>query len=104
MVHSIEMGGLGPGYEQAIQITVAEVLRHLLEKGYDAAKLQPHMDEIREASFKNETIMKLGLSGAQWGGAVNLASMLYRHGPIGVMKDERVKDRHIMVQRKFPGC
>src|SRR6266403_1363829 len=34
-VWSIEMGGMGPGYEQAIQVVAAEVVRHLLDKKYD---------------------------------------------------------------------
>jgi hypothetical protein len=37
---SIEMGGLGPGYEQCIHITMAEILRFMLEKKYDVDGLQ----------------------------------------------------------------
>lgn len=107
-VWSIEMGGLGPGYEQCIQITAAEILRHMVGKGYDWAKWENPdewkrvRDEIEEAGFKNPIIEKLGLSGAQWGGAMNLASCIFRMGPRGVMRDERVKDRKIQVQRTFP--
>jgi len=108
-VFSIEMGGMGPGYEQAIQITVAEVLRHLLEAKYDASLWedkdiwQRNLEAIRAAGFANQRIDALGLSGAQWGAAVNLACQIYRHGPRGIMNDERVKDRHIQVSRTFPG-
>jgi hypothetical protein len=107
-VWSIEMGGLGPGYEQCIHITAAEILRHLLERKYDAAKWedkaqwQADRDEIEKYGFANKTVSALGLSGAQWGAAMNLAAMFYRHGPRAVMTDERVKDRHIQVQRTFP--
>lgn len=107
-VWSIEMGGLGPGYEQAIQIAAAELLRFMLAKNYDAdfwedkEIAKKHGDEIRAASYENEAIKKLGLSGAQFGAAMNLASCLYRNGPIAVMKDKQVKDRHIQVRKNFP--
>lgn len=107
-VWSISMGGLGPGYEQAIQITVAEILRHLLERKYDATawadseKWQADRKEIEEAGFANPKIDALGLSGAQWGAAMNMALQLYRRGPRAIMADEQVKDRHIQVHRNFP--
>lgn len=107
-VWSIEMGGLGPGYEQAIQITAAEVLRHLLEQQYDSKAWESKdtwdrdLKQIREAGFKNQRIDALGLSGAQWGAAVGLATSLYMHGPRGILKDSDVKDRLIQVSRSFP--
>lgn len=108
-VWSIEMGGLGPGYEQAIQITIAEVLRHLLATNYDHAtwsdpeKWQRDRKAIEEHSFANERIKSLGLSGAQWGAAMQVATALYIKGPRTIMNDEKVKDRHIQVNRVFPG-
>jgi hypothetical protein len=103
-VWSIEMGGLGPGYEQAIQITTAEVVRHLIEKQYDFDKWKEDglSDKIWEWGMTNPIIKDLGLSGAQWGAAVNLAAMIYKQGPVAVMQDERVKDRHIQVSKVFP--
>ncbi len=107
-VWSIEMGGLGPGYEQCIQITAAEILRHMIAEGYDWRQWENKdtwrrvRDKIEEYGFANETIKQLGLSGAQWGGACNLAACIFRMGPRGVMNDERVKDRKIQVQRTFP--
>ena len=107
-VWTIEMGGLGPGYEQAIQITVAEILRHLLVAKYDASKWEDgeewkrDRDAIEQMGYKNPIIKKLGLSGAQWGAALNLAALLYRKGPRAIMTDEQVKDRHIQVCRDFP--
>ena len=108
-VWSIEMGGLGPGYEQAIQITVAEILRHLLDAAYNSSdwgdneKWARDQELIERASFDNETIHRLGLSGAQYGAALSLATKLYGSGPIQVMKDDAVKDRHIQVCKNFPG-
>lgn len=107
-VWSISMGGLGPGYEQCIQITAAEILRHLMERQYDAAKWEDREawdsdhKEIEAAGFANGRISALGLSGAQWCAAMNLALQFYRRGPRAVMTDGRVKDRHIQVQRTFP--
>jgi hypothetical protein len=107
-VWSIEMGGLGPGYEQCIHITAAEILRHLIAKGYDWRKWEDKdewgrvRDEIEKEGFANPVVKELGLSGAQWGAAMNLAAMLYRNGPRAVMKDERVKDRKIQVNKRFP--
>ncbi|WP_458760505.1 hypothetical protein ACSVBT_06855 [Afipia sp. TerB] len=107
-VWSIEMGGLGPGYEQCIQIVAAEVLRHLIDKGYDASRWedaeawQQDRKTIEAHGFDNERVKALGISGAQWGAAVSLATALYRDGPRKVMNDERVKDRHIQVSRNFP--
>lgn len=108
-VWSIEMGGLGPGYEQAIQMAAAELLRFVIEKNYDRDALADGetwaeiRDEIQNASFANPVIDSLGLSGAQFGAALNVAMNLYRHGPRFVMNDERVKDRHIQVSKNFPG-
>lgn len=106
---SIEMGGLGPGYEQCIHITLAEILRHMLVKQYDAtawadeAAWKSDREAIEAMSHDNATIKELGLSGAQWGAALHLATKFYMYGPRNIMTDERVKDRHIQVSRTFPG-
>jgi hypothetical protein len=106
-VWSIEMGGLGPGYEQCIQITTAEFVRALLANGpiawddWDAAGKE-QFRKVEDIVGATDIVKKLGLSGAQFGAAANLASMLVRNGPVGVMQDERVKDRRIQVQRTFP--
>lgn len=107
-VWSIEMGGLGPGYEQAIQITVAEVLRILLKNGFDFTKWEESknwkadLEIIEKEGFENSVINELGLSGAQWGAAVQVASYLYKHNPVIMMNDEKVKDRHIQISKNFP--
>jgi hypothetical protein len=107
-VWTISMGGLGPGYEQCIHITCAEILRVMLEKRYDVEKWADKdewskvRDEIDETVMAVPCVKALGLSGAQWGAAMNVAAFLYRHGPRFVMNDERVKDRHIQVSNNFP--
>lgn len=107
-VWSIEMGGLGPGYEQCIQITTAEIVRRMIAQKYDGQKWANKDDwkrdreEIEKWSFDNERIKALGLSGAQWGAALNLAAHLYQDGPRKVLTDKRVEDRKIQVSRNFP--
>lgn len=107
-VWSIEMGGLGPGYEQCIHITCAEILRELLKRKPDLEAMSADerrllTDEIDKVLYADGLpTSKLGLSGAQHGAAMSLASMLYNKGPRGVMNDEAVKDRHIQVSKTFP--
>lgn len=107
-VWSIEMGGLGPGYEQAIQVTAAEILRHLLAERYDTKKWEDtkvweeDRKSIEDMGFKNTTIAKMGLSGAQWWAAMNVAIHLYREGPRHIMGLDKLKDRKIQVSRNFP--
>ena len=108
VVWSIEMGGLGPGYEQAIQITMAEILRFLIDRNYnsslwsDKEAWQKDRDDIETMGHESSLIHKLGLSGAQWGAALSLACQIYAKGPVAIMKDDSVKDRHILVSKNFP--
>lgn len=103
---SVEMGGFGPGYEQALQITVAENLRHLLSvkppRPCPEDQLKAVHEAMEQASFENEVIKKLGLSGAQFGAAGYLAWQLYQRGPIDVMRDPKLQDRHIQISKFFP--
>lgn len=104
-VWSISMGGLGPGYEQCIQITAAEMLRALLESKIDLddeSGRKQFNATLDERVGKLPVIEKLGLSGAQWGAASNLAAFIYKNGPRAMMADPVVKDRHIQVQKHFP--
>lgn len=108
-VWSIEMGGLGPGYEQCIQVVAAEILRHLLDAKYDSAAWQTDKDlwkrdsdAIEKHGFANSKIKALGISGAQWGAAVSLATALYHQGPRKIMNTDSIKERKIQVQRTFP--
>lgn len=108
-VWSISMGGLGPGYEQCIHITTAEILRWFLHQKVDASRWddpefwQPLRDRMEKAVHDVPAVKALGLSGAQFGAAINLASQFYQNGPRKVMGDPRVKERHIQVSRRFPG-
>lgn len=107
-VWSVEMSGLGPGYEQCIQITAAEVLRHLLSAKADPAswddetKWKADREAIDAAVMRLPVIEQLGLSGAQWGAACSLAIVLYRRGPVDALTDPAVKNRKIQVSKEFP--
>lgn len=106
--HSIEMGGIGPGYEQCIQIVAAEVLRHLIAEKFDPARWDDdktrgeEIDKLEKFGFANAKIKDLDITHMQWGAAVNLACQIYRNGPVAVMQDKRVKDRHIVVSNTWP--
>jgi len=107
-VWSIEMGGLGPGYEQCIQIVAAEVLRYLIDNKVDPANQyggdawNALSDDIDKSLWKKPFLNDMGLTGAQVGAAKNLAARLYADGPRKVMNEPSIKDRHIQVSRDFP--
>lgn len=97
-IWSIEMGGVGPGYEQAIQVAMVEIVRAMLD-------IQPTSDQendwailrAKSADVIDELDEKWGYSGAQVGAARNIAFKFWRHGPQVVLKDEQVQDRKIQV-------
>lgn len=107
IVHTIEMGGLGPGYEQCIHITCAEILRVMLDGKLDHSKWDDKEQWLRDRDLIDKLVMEvptvknLGLSGAQWGAALNVACHMYMHGPAKVLTDDRVKDRHIQVSNNM---
>lgn len=104
-VWSVEMGGIGPGYEQAIQNTAFEVLRVMQDRSMDHGdwsdkdKWSKAVDEIEEAVMP--LVRGEGLSGAQWGAAVNIAAVFYRKGHETAL--EMVdQDRRILVSKTLP--
>lgn len=105
-VWSIEMGGLGPGYEQCIQLTVGELIRYYLKEQIspdvftDTEKHKAMVPARDKEVFA--AVDHLGLSGAQYGAACSLAHFLYCFGPVYVMTDEHMKDRQIQVRKAFP--
>lgn len=109
IIWTIDMGGMGPGYEQALQTAAVEMVRWFVKDKTDPAifadeeeypKLRDRMDD---ELFNGGPLSGMGLSGAQVGAARNLACFMYRDGPESVMADDRVKDRHIMISNKWPG-
>lgn len=108
-VWTIEMGGLGPGYEQCIHIIAAEMLRYWLDGKFDHSLWQDKdlwqtiRDDMDKVLFKNPVIVALGgPTGAQWGAARSIAASIYMRGPVAIMSDPQVKDRHIQVSKDWP--
>jgi len=97
-VWSVEMGGLGPGYEQAIQVGMIELLRRLIgvelpgidENWHDF--LDGHLTEVLKE-------FDLGLSGAQAGAIMNLAAKFASRGWLAT---EEVQDRMILISKHWP--
>lgn len=102
LIHTIEMGGIGPGYEQAIQITIFEMLRQLLEAQPSRAEedyTTENLDPIVEKA--NPAIEHLGLSGAQWFAARSVATTFYFKGYEEARKTFP-EDRKLLVSNHFP--
>ena len=84
---TIEMGGIGPGYEQCTQLTAAEILRFLIAEKPDATlwddkeKWAEWRDKIQDIAMEAPACKKLGLSGGQVGAATSLATGFYMRGP-----------------------
>ena len=107
-VWSVEMGGMGPGYEQCIQIMAVEMLRSMLAKQPDWSKMEAdkeawraYRDQIDETENVSKIVEQLGPSGAQHGAAMHIASVFCRQGYAKGL-EMCDKDRHIQVSKKFP--
>lgn len=108
-VWSIAMGGIGPGYEQAIQVLAVECVRHFINSKanwWDSSGVTNAASwaVVRKSCDPIVTRVDkfMGFSGAQVGAAIELAAHLYRKGPRACLEDESVKDRHILVSKAFP--
>lgn len=104
-VWSVELGGLGPGYEQAIQCLLFEGMA-LWPKGKLVPK--PKGDEIPQEVEDHFAYvhkdLKLHLSGAQFYAARDTAYSFMTRGYAKVMNSIQStdKDRLIQVNREFP--
>ncbi len=102
---SVELGGLGPGYEQAIQITGIELIRQFKDTKIDWEKeeqVEQVNQDMNDYGHSCEVMKKLGLSGAQFGAAKNMACLFIRQGWENGM-NLAPKDRHIQISKNFPG-
>jgi hypothetical protein len=111
-IWSVEMGGIGPGYEQCIHIMAMEMLRKILDQcGEEITKLQEQGTEEQWDDFfsAHEKLFDyddssqgyLGASGAQYGAARNICSVMIRHGwEKGLEMAD--KERHILISKDFP--
>lgn len=105
LVHTIEMGGLGPGYEQCIHILAFECLRALLATpptGDNERDFMESFNAITDAAIRKADEGLGGVSGAQAGAARTLAyHWRYGVGP-EAMQQQVEPDRRIMVRKQFP--
>jgi len=102
---TVEMGGLGPGHEQALQIADMELIRGFKDKEINWAEVnedpEPLNKEMDEYMWADPTIKKLGFSGAQAGAAKYIASVFIRNGWEKGL-EMAPKDRHIQISKNFP--
>lgn len=97
-VWTIEMGGLGPGYEQAIQLLFVELVRDNQGKPIPTTEAFP--------KWGNATVSRIdktcgGFSGAQVWAAKQIAYRMLRDGP-KKFKASIPEDRQIQVSKFFP--
>lgn len=103
-IWSIEMGGIGPGYEQAIQVLAIEIVRDNLGKGLpNPEDREWGMDTVRRLDAKGADGKHFcgGFSGAQVGAARNLAFRWLERGP-AALHEEVEQDRRIQVSNFWP--
>lgn len=101
-VFTVEMGGLGPSYEQAIHIAAFELVRYLLYKPMP----EKNAAEDEHAAFAKDlhvvlADLRMGLSSAQAGAAINVACVTKRNGWRKAVRMAPIEDR-IQVQKFFP--
>ena len=101
-VWTVVLGGLGPSYDQCINIAVAEVVRALLvrrPKLEGGALLLADDDWLRDVLM--DTLKGVGLSGAQYGSARGFGFQLYAQGPMKAIQ-QYPEDRHTMASKRWP--
>ena len=114
-VWSVDMGGMGPSYEQAIQTLMVEMVRdsncELTTDELAMADPEPSVEkETRWNCWHDDTIKRLnglpwgGFSGAQVGAAKTLAFLILRDGPDGVkdsLRKQGIDDRLIQISNDW---
>lgn len=104
-IWSIEMGGMGPGYEQAIQVLAIEIVRDEIDKPVPTKPPKDWGDAtITRVDVKQSdgTYSCGGFSGAQVGVAKQLAYKWLTIGPAACIKQVEDQSRHIQVSAFWP--
>ena len=104
-IWSIELGGLGPGYEQAIQVAAVEFARG--SRDIPPAEGVEDEDARRAWLDSCEKVLStfdksLGLTGAMFSAASWLAYRWVHGGGPAKLIEETPKDRHIQVCKNWP--
>jgi hypothetical protein len=107
-IWSLEMGGLGPGYEQAIQIAAVEMGREGMDVPLEGPK-EGHnaiWEEVCDRALKKHNEALGGLSGAQYGAAKWLSwKWVHGGGPLALVNELKKRgedERLIQVSKAFP--
>lgn len=109
-VWSVEMGGLGPSYEQAIQVLIVELVRdHIGTPLPDVEAMEKQAREDWWWTWGDDTARRLneacgGFSGAQVGAAKSVAIRILRDGYAATLASmrEHDSDRLIQASKRFP--
>ena len=112
-IWTIELGGIGPGYEQAIQICVVEICRAAIKEtprrmGETEKDYKVRFDAIRDKVVHEIDGMCGGFSGTQVGAASSLAYWFIIDGPEKVFATfkkehpDQYDERHIQVSKYWP--
>jgi len=109
-VETVEMGGLGQGYEMAIQVTAFELMRAIRDdrvlsqinaKVGNDEEFPPEFTRLLDERIHAlEDAQPMGLSGAQAGAAKSMAVNFTRHGWQNAR--DKVPDRMIFVRKHDP--
>ncbi len=101
-IFTIEMGGLGPGYEQAIHVLTMEIMRDEIGNQLPSKEKWPEWGDLTISRLDDKMG---GFSGAQVGAAKNLAYSFLKYGPVEIIekyKESSGENRIIQVSKSFP--
>ncbi len=100
-VWTIEKGGIGPGYEQVIQIGIFELCKDLIGIELPKDNVDKWFDEALFKTMKREKRLD-EITGAQAGAMKNIAFHFLKNGYSETLKlGKEQKANLIMVQNKF---
>lgn len=107
-VWSIALGGLGPGYEQAIQIAAIEFARAAtgMDRTFDEERDMAELTRRCDEALKRFDDQIGGITGAMYGAAKWLAwQWCFEGGPAALVERARESgkgERVIQVSKRFP--
>lgn len=114
-VWTVEMGGLGPGYEQAIQVAMIELCRAaqfgeltIMEPAEEGDEPVERYSPVFDAKLQAvNRKFNLGLSGSQASAAMQIAYRFLTDGPrkalLSVKEQCPGEDRLIQIDNSWPG-
>lgn len=98
---TVEMGGIGPGYEQCIQVGAMELIRVMAGKPLPANDSEDTKEWGYPELSSIDQYLNLGLSGAQSGAIRSLAFRAIRDGWDAMVRSAP-KNRRIQFSKAWP--